>query len=470
MNHSDKRNKSLADYRQDQTSARSGSGFSAPPVALSTLTGVTIGVFIGGAVVVLVRAMESETDGTTALRQAMMILVPVIVLTVIARILHKRSKNERRVSKVIVMLGTVLGLGLGGVIWFTAPTQDGIAQQLRQDNMPLIRTRAEQLAACRAQIDDYPIGSLKTKITAAQLAEFKTVKMNLKRNRYRVSEGWNTLLTTDTDFARLKAGTPPDEVMDSNDRPKSSFRSPDVYSYSKEFCDDVEEIAAMAYGDPNVWPRRIEELVDVVVPMRYVIIIRMGDINPTVLTGKKYIAGYASGEAFCFELEKKRLIAAFSFETTNSTTVEYTFKKNDNVAAEASAAGTSLQEDLLKNTWPAFWQRFHSVATASVSSNQSLTLPFKHVALSEAKLNVVRTKIMDARREREVKAGLEAVTSGVKPSPKDAPQVTLTAEQKAEVKKLFAEKGKISAIKRYREITRTSLKDAKHAVEAMVGQ
>ncbi len=477
MNQSDDRNKSMANYRQNPTDGRGGLNVNRSPVILSALQGFTIGFFIAATVVVCIRVTSSETDGMNALVQSLMILVPAIVLTVIARILHKRSKSKGRVSKSIARFVGLLGLATGAAIWVAAPTQHQVAQKMLDDHRSLLESRVEQLADCRSQIEAYPTGSLKKRITSEQLAELKTVKMNLKRSKYNLSEGWNALLTTDTDFARLKPGTNPEEMMDDSDRPKSSFRSPDVYTYSREFSKEIDDLAEMTYGDPYLWPSDVEEFLEFFVPMRYVIIVRMGEINPAVLTGKQFISGYVSGEAFCFELEKKKLIAAFTFETTNSTKIEYTYKKNANVTAVANSAGHSLQENLLNNTWPAFWNRFHELASASASSNQTIELPYQKVALDEARLNVLRKRVMDAQREKKVKQGmaeLESKSGTAKDLKSPVEKLTpeseignLSAEQKEEIRKLLKEKGKLAAIKRYREVTRASLLESKNAVEAI---
>jgi len=467
----------MANYRQNPTDGRGGLNVNRPPLLLSALQGFTIGFFIAATVVVWIRVANSEKDGMSAFVQAMMILVPAIVLTVIARILHKRSKSEGRVSKSIARFAALLGLAAGSAIWVAAPTQHKIAQKLLDDHRSLLESRVEQLAACRSQIDAYPTGSLKKRITSEQLAELKTVKMNLKGSKYSLDEGWNALLTTDTDFSRLKPGTDPDEMMDASARPTSSFRSPNVYTYSRDFSKEIDELAIMINGDPYVWPRDVEELLEFFVPIRYVIIVRMGEINPSVLTGKQYVSGYVSGEAFCFELEKKRLIAAFTFETTNSTKIEYTYKKNANLTAVANSAGHSLEEDLLNNTWPAFWNKLHELATVSVSSNQTIKLPYQKVALDEARLNVLRKRIMNAQREQKVKQGMAELESKsgtakdlkipVEKLPPESVSGNLSAEQKEEIRKLLVEKGKLAAIKRYREITRATLLESKNAVEAI---
>ena len=51
--------------------------------------------------------------------------------------------------------------------------------------------------------------------------------------------------------------------------------------------------------------------------------------------------------------------------------------------------------------------------------------------------------------------------------PAESESGNLSAEQKEEISKLLKEKGKIPAIKRYREITRASLLESKNAVEAI---
>jgi len=51
--------------------------------------------------------------------------------------------------------------------------------------------------------------------------------------------------------------------------------------------------------------------------------------------------------------------------------------------------------------------------------------------------------------------------------PPESVSGNLSAEQKEEIRKLLVEKGKLAAIKRYREITRATLLESKNAVEAI---
>ncbi len=408
MNHFDDRNKGMDIHRQDPVNMRADIGGSETPVILSALTGFTIGFFIAAGAVVLIRVMANETDGMRALMQALAVFIPAFILTVIARTLHKRSKQGAGVSKMLAVFCGIIGLSTGSALWVTSPTEHGLAMKLLEENQELIEERVEQLAACRALMDDYPIRTLKEFISPEQLVELKTVKMNLTRSKYDLGKGWNTLLTTDTDFLRLKPGVAPDEVTDRSKRYRSLFRSPDVGTYSDVFNEKVDHLAEMAYGDNSyVWPREVEKILEFVIPVRYLIIVRTGEVTPPLLNGKTYLAGYLSGEAFCFDLADKRLIAAFLFETTNSGKVEYTYAKNAGVVGEANSAGHSLQEDLLDNTWPAFWNKFHQLASSAISSNNNLKLPFKQVAMDEARLNVLRKRIDDVNREHRVKQGMD---------------------------------------------------------------
>ena len=84
---------------------------------------------------------------------------------------------------------------------------------------------------------------------------------------------------------------------------------------------------------------------------------------------------------------------------------------------------------------------------------------------------------MDAQREQKVKQGMaelesksgtaKALKLPVEKLPPESEIGNLSAEQKEEIRKLLKEKGKIPAIKRYREITRASLLESKNAVEAI---
>lgn len=374
--------------------------------------GCTIAAILAAGVVILIRVAESETDGMNALLQSLKILSPLLLVLVAAFVMRRKSSSPGHFSKRMAAYCAMAGLSAGGAIWVTSPTQRAIADKLLEDNRELFQERAGQLAACRAQLDDYPVGTLGQTITAEQLAEFQSVKMNLNQSRHKLAEGWNTLLAADTDFVRLKPGTDPNDIMLGYDRPKPSFRSPDTYEYASEFNGKVDELAEAVYGAPYLWRREAEELVETFTPLRYLVIVRAGDTNPPVLTGEQFVPGYFSGEAFCFDLDGKRLIAAFSFAATNSESVEYTYKENSSVTAVANTAMHSLREDLIKSAWPAFWRKFHQLADAAVSPNKNLELPFTALALNEAKLAWMRKQIEEVAREQQVQEELECLESG----------------------------------------------------------
>jgi len=467
MNKSYERKPDRDDRRHDP-SGKGGGKTAGSSFLFSTLLGFTIGFFLAAGTVVLLRVIESETDGMNALIQALIVLVPAIVLLVVPIVIRKTSKPKKRFLKQVAGVGAVAGLAAGAALWVTSPTQRGLADKLLEDNETLFGQRAEQLAACRAQLDDYPPGSLDQKITAEQMAELAMVKMNLNRSKYALSEGWNTLLAADTDFARLKPGTAPDDIMDRFDRPKPSFRSPDTYAYGSDFNGKIDELADAAYGDPYLWLRDAEELVETFTPLRYLVIVRLADINPPLLTGEQFIPGYFNGEAFCFELEEKRLIAGFSFAATNSEHVNYTYEKNSSVTSVANSAMHSLQEDLVMGAWPAFWQKLHQFAPAAESANKELELPFKPLALDEAKVAWMRKQIEEVVREQKVKeelarldpeAGSADETGGI--------PVKLNSKQEAEVRKLLSEQGLIAAVKRVRELTGLGLAESKAIVDSL---
>ena len=456
------------DERRHDPAGKGGRNTAGSSFLFSALLGFTIAFFLAAGTVVLLRVIESETDGMNAFIQALMVLGPALLLLVAAIVVRKKSKSKRRFSKQVAGVCAVVGLAAGAALWVTSPTQRELADKLLEDNAVLFKQRAEQLAACRAQLDDYPPGTLGGKISAEQLVGLKSVKMNLNRSDYELSDGWNTLLATDTDFARLKPGSDPDDIMDRFDRPKPSFRSPDTYAYAPEFNGKIDELADSAYGDPYLWRREAEELVATFKPLRYLVIVRAADINQPLLTGEEFIPGYFSGEAFCFDLEEKRLIAGFLFAATNSERVSYTYEKNSNVTSVANSAMHSLQEDLTLAAWPAFWRKFHQLAQTAVSPNKELELPFKPLALREAKVAWMRKRIEEAVREQQVQEELESLESGAGSADATAgTPVPLNAEQEAEVRKLITDEGLIPAVKRIREITGLGLAESKAIVDAL---
>ena len=182
------------------------------------------------------------------------------------------------------------------------------------------------------------------------------------------------------------------------------------------------------------------------------------------------ICGYEdfSGEAFCFELEGKRLIAGFSFAATNSERVNYTYEKNSSVTSVANSAMHSLQEDLILSAWPAFWQKLHQSARAADSANKELDLPFKPLALDEAKVAWMRKQIEEVVREQKVKEELARLEPGAGSADGTGGMpVKLNSEQEAEVRKLISDEWLIPAVKRVREITGLGLADSKAIVDSL---
>ncbi len=453
---------------------KDGSGEGSEPTGriFSVLLGFTLGFLISAGVVVLLRTMISESDGTRALNQSLVIFVPSLILLVIALIVRKITKSAKGLSRPVGLIGGVIGIFYGAAIWVTVPTNKQIATEMLAGNRDLIRARAAALAGCRAQLDAIPAGTLGERITEAQLAELKGVAMDFRHNEYHLPETWNAILTVDTDYARLKPETDPDTIMDTWARPDSAFFPHGDFRHTHDLRDFVDNAAVAAYGSAYLWPDTLERQITELKQLKYLVILRLVKRNPPLLTGDEFKYGYIEGEAFCFDLEAKRLIAGFPFAATNSDEVNYNYAQNANVMAQADSAGAALSEDLDKNGWNAALHRLQVLAEGTLSPVSEEKLPYTELSLAEAMLVFNEKQRMDQEREKAVREKLQAVGEPAKEEPAEepaasSPSLRLSAGEEAEVRKLLAEQGLIAAVKKIRDLTGMGLAECKAYAESL---
>ncbi len=424
----------------------------------------------------LVRAMGSESDGMRVLYHLLAVLVPALVLVLVGWVVRKRWKRSGRaggISKMAAGLCGVVGLASGAALWVTVPTEFGIAEKMVEESRDLILGRAGQLAACRDLMESVPVGGLAGQLSAEQFAELEAVEMDFEHSDKELPSEWNALFTVDSDYARLKVDTDPDSIMDPWNRPTPAFYRPSDYRYSYDLKGKVDDIADLAYGDAAQWRSNLEILLAELKQLKYVVIVRKMGWNAPLLTGDRFANGYAEWEAFCFDLGGRRLIGGFVFAATNSEKVSYNYAKNAHVTAQADSAGKALEDDLEKNGWPAFWHRLHEVAKRAKSPYSGEKLPYQGLALAEAMLIMKAKQRVDAERAKAVEEKLRAENlpekeaTGVAPAGDPTAVIQLSAEEDAEIRKLFAEEGLVAAVKRVREITGQGLAWSKAYVEGM---
>lgn len=460
------------DRRRLRQQPEDGSGDGSKPTAkvFSTLLGFTLGFLIAAGVVVLLRTMKSESDGTRVLEQSLLIFGPALLLLVIVGIVRKIRKSEKGVSRPVGLIGACIGIFYGAAIWVAVPSNEQIATEMLAANRDLIRARAAAMAECRSLLDGIPPGTLEERISEAQLAELKGVHMDFRHNQYQLDETWNAILTVDTDYVRLKPETDPETIMDSWDRPDASFFPHGDFRHTHDLRNFVDNAALSAYGSPFLWPDSMERQINELKQLKYLVILRLVERNPPLLTGDDFKYGYIEGEAFCFELEAKRLIAGFSFAATNSDEVKYTYAQNANVMAQAESAGAALSEDLDKNGWNAALHRLHQIAGGTLSPVGGEKPPYTELSLAEAMLVFKETQRMEREREKAVREKLDAAVDAPDPeaaTPVFSPSVRLSLEQEAEVRKLLAEQGLIAAVKKLRDLTGMGLAECKAYAEAL---
>lgn len=436
-----------------------------PKTILSLLLGFCIGFFLGAGAVVLIRGLSNETDGMTALTQALMIFGPAMILTGLIWF-AQRADSKRVMNKLAIFVALFGGLGFGAAIWFTAPTEIGMQEALLERNMPLILERVDQLAKIREQIEAIPFDALDGNDSDKQLAELRQTPFNFLRDDYDLPDEWNTLLASDTDFARIKAGTDPKTVMDRTEMPHSKFFFDDRYEYSVD--SEVDTIAQVAYGHDYMWLYETRQFVKKIQQLRYVCVIRMVYKTEPQLLKDQFVPGYQQGQVFCFDLETDKLIGAFTFSNTNTRSVDYKFDESGTNDDKENSAEFYLEKDLHENSWPAFWVKLHTVAEKATSNYMEETLPYENdwltsaTELAEAK-KAANAKTPAGAEQTEPQLIVEEPTQTTPPAGAD--EISLTSEEMEEIKALMADAKKLQAVIRVRAITGASLKDCKTFVE-----
>ncbi|WP_146521376.1 DMT family transporter [Stieleria varia] len=378
---------------------------------LSILLGFTVGFLLAAAAIVLIRGMDSETDGMNALIAALSIFVPAFLLTMVVWFVQR--KGERRpLHWPLALLCGAVGLGGASMLWFTVPTQEQVRQEYLAKHSDILKRRANQFAKIKTAVESVPPGSLLETITDEQREELKTLQLDFRNTKPPRQETWNTLLTCEAEYARVAADTDPDSVMNSWDRPSRKFPRKDRYQYTSD--SEVDQIADYAFGDPYFGIWELEDTVKDAKKMKYVVYVRMTDQELPVLTGQEFRGGFRSAEAFVYDLDAEKIASAFTFSATNSEQVDYQYQENAGVAGKTNSAMNSVIEDLNNNMWPAFWNRIHQVAPESKSEFENLELPYKPLSLAEAFLNWKRKSDADKEKAKKIQAELEA--QGVSPN------------------------------------------------------
>ena len=389
----------------------------------SLLIGLSIGFLIGATALVVIRGMESESDGMAALFSSLAIFAPIAIATGIVGFLGRSAKNPGsvnaddetpnsqtpRMHKPLALTAFALGCGAAAALAVVVPTEQTLLDRKLAEHRPHIQKQAAMLADFRDQVDAIELGTAGDLLTDESKQNLKAIRFDFRDSDYPRIESWNTLLSSQAEYARLKKDTNPDEIMDSWDRPNPRFLRADRYQYSSD--SRVDHLAQLAYGDGYLFEDELSESIFDAEHMKYVIFVRVVDENPPVLTGEEFEGGFISAEAFVFDVEDSKIVAAFPFAATNSERVEYSYAENESVTGQADSAIHSVVEDLHKNLWPAFWVRIHELAPESKSDYSELKLPYKPVALASAYLNWQKQK--QAEKETENKINSELKSQGL---------------------------------------------------------
>lgn len=378
-----------------------------PPKKLifSVLLGITVGFLIGAAILVLIRVIESETDGMNALIVCLQVFAPLALLTGFVWFFG-RSNASGGMHLPLLLSALLIGGAVAGAISQMVPSEQQLAQTILSENRELFHTRAAQLAELHMLVESVPVGTAGDATTDEQKTALQELEMDVRNTDHPRGPEWNTLLTCKAEYARLKKDTDPQSIMDDWDRPNREFPRDDRYKYSSD--SEVDAIAVYAHSDDYVWMDELQRSLDDAQKMRYVIYLRVAKENSPVLTGEEFQGGFKSGDAFIYDLEKSEMVSSFSFAATNSERVEYTYAENENVAGKESSAMQSVIDDLDKNLWPAFWNRLHQLAPKTKSDYSDLELPYKPTALAQAYLIWQEKKKADEEAAVKVEAELKA--------------------------------------------------------------
>ena len=420
---------------------------------LSLAIGLTTGLALGAGAIVLLRGMESESDGLRALVPALAVVVPMLLVTVLLW-WGQRGQTKRVMNKLAIFVAMIGGLGFGAAIGFVAPTERSIINAMLLENKPTIQGKAKALVKFWDQVNAFSHEPLDGGFAEQQLEELRLAPLNLIKGGYDLSGSWNTLLAVETDFARLKLDTDPDTIMQSWDRPKPLFKT-DRYKYSNE--SGVDQIASVAFGDSYLWTSEAQDFVAMMQQLEYVLIVRITDTKEAELGKDSYRPGLMRGQVFLFRFSDEQLVGGFDFVTTHSESIKYSFDETGTSEDEMESARNELKENLRDNAWPALCVKLHSVVESAISDFENLELPYTNDWVNAANEYHSRN------------AAVVPPSVPKKPTEPDSAKETeieLTAAQRAEVLELL-KTSKLNAITKVRKLTGASLKKCKEFVESM---
>lgn len=368
---------------------------------LGMLIGFCIGFLIAGGIVILLRTSTSESDGFRTLLHCLSVFIPAVVLLILTWIVQPNIQNSV-ISKTSLYACMLVGLGAGSAVLVTSPTRQTIANRILNQNRELMNHRANQLASFHEQTTRYPVGSIDKQMEESQLATFSELTMNMYFEGYRLSESWNTLITSDADFARLKPGTDPNQMENSRNSRARKFGREDRYEYGSNSW--VDEFAVYSFSDESHRIDDVKRFAKEIQQLRYVFIIRLRNENPPIFRDAEYVPGFMEFEAFCFDCETDEMLGTFTFSSTNSNIVRYTYGESSSQASEAMG---SVVDDLQKNAWLSFWHRLHELNETVKSQYTNQELPFTPESLMEAELAWRMSKTQAAERSQFVAEQLE---------------------------------------------------------------
>ena len=376
-------------------SAQHNDALDPQPLTLqSLLFGVCIGLVMIAVPQILVRLTQNTAHGVLTAIWSAVTLAPVLVILIVTRYVQSSTKT-RRYRRSLVLAGLVIGLIPGVLVYGMVKSEQQLTREFIEANRPLIEQRLSQLASVREQLDDFPRGSVSERITAEQITALKTTPFNLDFSKYDLPAEWDTLVTEESDYVHIKPGFQfgAGKAFEGRygrhtawDRELLDRQFKLEWQFNTGWRPRVDEYAGLMWDTTLLIREDIEHMVAEIEQLRYVVIVRMTDLNDAQLVGKQFLPGYYEGEVFCFDLENEKLIGAFPFATTNSKSVMTWNTEGASDAAKESGAVNSLEDDLKKNVFLAFWHQMHDIGESIASNRNVEPLPYDELALGEAKL------------------------------------------------------------------------------------
>lgn len=280
--------------------------------------------------------------------------------------------NRPRIDGIAWFAGALIGVGLTTVLVAMEPTGSELENQYLAEHageFEQLRVTLDEMAALARSI---PAGTIDSQTSKQQRAELKSLLMDFREpNSFDVPSP-NAVVAQLADFP-----AEPDPY-----RSGRSVLQPSTFQMRgpadcTTLVDTLESLDSGAFFTID----SLKELHERLDNLRFVVLIRFGEVLDPKIRAESFEPGYQIAEAFCFDIREKRLLGGFSFEATTNDQISFSYDREQD---KIGSALYQLGEQLETNVETAFWERLHEVVPATLS-NMSPELPFSEESLNDAR-------------------------------------------------------------------------------------